>query len=231
MALEGVRHAERLNEPISLVLGLRRACVQQMLQRNVQGVLELSRQLLAVNAGHETFVGAREGSIFNGWALFHVKKEATRLEEVRTCLEQLDNAKHWVMLPYLMASVAQVLGEQGDASGAMLLLDRAAELITLTSEKWCEPEIIRLNALFGRHSTHAAAELLHVSLGKAREQSAKLWELRSATSLAELCYREGKCGDAVHILAPVYKWFADGNEDPDVIAARGLLHRVARERV
>ncbi|MER9179900.1 hypothetical protein, partial [Mesorhizobium sp. M0767] len=56
-----------------------------------------------------------------------------------------------------------------------------------------------------------------------RRQSAKFWELRAATSLARLWRDEGKHADARDLLAPVYAWFTDGFETPDLKEARALL--------
>jgi hypothetical protein len=43
----------------------------------------------------------------------------------------------------------------------------------------------------------------------ARQQGAKLWELRAATSLALLWRDQGKPAEARDLLAPVYDWFTE----------------------
>jgi class 3 adenylate cyclase len=221
--LEGVRHAESLNHVVSLILGLRRACVRGMILRDTQGVLDLSDRLLVLNTEHETFVGVRESAIFHGWAQLHGKRDAALVKRVQTCLEQLDASKHWVLLPFFMTSIAEVMGENRDRAGAVALLDRAAELVDLTGEQWCEPEIIRLKARFSVRDPDEAAALLQASLAKAREQGAKLWELRAATSLAELLRSEGKREAAREALTPVYAWFTEGLNTSDLVSARTLL--------
>jgi len=219
---EGVRHAETVNHDVSLIVGLRRACIQYMMQRNVSVVSELSKRLLTVNAQYETFSGTREGTIFYGWAQLKTHHNAALSRNVENCLDQLETAKHWVLLPFLMASVAEIKGDHGDAEGAVALLDRAARLVEITEERWCEAEILRLRAIFGADLNDKAA-LLQTSLTKARQQGAKLWELRSATSLAELWVGQQRHGDARRILAPTYAWFTEGLDTPDVVAARSLL--------
>ena len=53
----------------------------------------------------------------------------------------------------------------------------------------------------------------------ARDQQAKSWELRSATSMARLWHDQGKRNEARALLAPVYGWFTEGfdtlNLDPN----------------
>lgn len=227
-SLEGVRHAETVNPVVSLILGLRRACVRGVMQRDVPGVLELSRRLVAVNTEYETFLGTREGTIFHGWAQLRTRHNADLFRNVETCLDQLEAAKHWVMLPFLMTSMAEIKGDHGDIEGAVRLLDRAAKLVRFTGEQWCEAEIIRLQARFSARDPSDAAKLLEASLAKAREQGAKFWELRSATSLADLCCNQGKYGVACETLAPVYAWFTEGLDTPDLVAARTLLGEIDR---
>jgi hypothetical protein len=108
-------------------------------------------------------------------------------------------------------------------SAAIALLDSAAELVRQTGEQWCEPEIIRLKARFGANGAGEASTLLRASLDKAREQGAKLWELRAARDLAELLDGEGQRAAAYELLAPVYGWFTEGLDTPDLVEARNLL--------
>ena len=57
----------------------------------------------------------------------------------------------------------------------------------------------------------------------ARRQQAKSWELRAATSLARLWWTQGKALEARGLLAPVYGWFTEGFDTPDLVDARRLL--------
>jgi predicted ATPase len=197
-----------------------------MMQRNVSGVLDLSRRLLAVNAKYETFLGTREGTIFCGWAELKVHYNTTLSRNVESSLDQLEAAKHWVLLPFLMASMAEIKGDNGDTEGAVALLDRAAKLVEFTKEQWCEAEIIRLQARFSARDPHDITKLLQSSLAKAREQGAKLWELRTATSLAELWRDQDRHSAAREVLAPIYAWFTEGFDTPDLVAARTLLEEI-----
>ena len=61
----------------------------------------------------------------------------------------------------------------------------------------------------------------------AREQEAKLWELRAAVSLARLRRDQGRRGEARDLLAPIYGWFTEGFETPDLKDAKALLDELA----
>jgi class 3 adenylate cyclase len=223
MSSEGLAYAERRNHVVSLATGLRRVCVQRIMQRNKSDVADLSDRLLTLNAEHETFVGTREGMIFRGWAQLQGNRDAELFKQVESAIEELHARKHWVLLPFFMSSIAEVMGDNGDQVAAARLLDHAAELVDRTGEQWCEPEITRLKARFSVKNAEEASALLQTSLAKAREQSAKLWELRVARDLAELLKGQGHCEAALKLLAPVYGWFAEGLDSPDLVAARGVL--------
>jgi predicted ATPase len=71
--------------------------------------------------------------------------------------------------------------------------------------------------------TEAAEELYCKALSIAREQEARLWELRAAVSLARLRRDQGRRAEACDLLAPVYGWFTEGFGTPDLKDAKALL--------
>jgi predicted ATPase len=61
----------------------------------------------------------------------------------------------------------------------------------------------------------------------ARKQSAKLLELRAATSLARLLASQGRRGEARAMLAEIYGCFAEGFDTADLKDAKALLEELA----
>jgi predicted ATPase len=57
----------------------------------------------------------------------------------------------------------------------------------------------------------------------ARNQQAKSWELRAATSLSRLWQQQGKWQEAHDLLAPIYGWFTEGFDTADLQEAKALL--------
>jgi len=228
MSLAGVKHAELLDHAISLNLGLRRACVQGMLQRDARRVTEFSDQLAALRAAHETYKGSWEGTLFHDWARSQTESGPELLDRMKSVLQQLDSSRNWALLPYYLTNLAELHGQRRDRGAACALLERAAEISATTGSRWCEAEILRLKARFSAHSHLEAAALLNDSIALAREQSAKLWELRAATTLAELLSSQGEPDAARDVLMPVCSWFSEGAENADVVAARTLLDLIER---
>ena len=65
-------------------------------------------------------------------------------------------------------------------------------------------------------------ELQH-ALAIARQQQAKLWELRAAMSLARLRRDQDRHAEAHSLLAPVCGWFTEGFGTHDLKDAKALL--------
>jgi predicted ATPase len=62
----------------------------------------------------------------------------------------------------------------------------------------------------------------------ARQQQAKSWELRAATSMARLWRDQGKRDEAHGLLAPVFGWFTEGFDTRDLKEAKALLDELAQ---
>ena len=73
----------------------------------------------------------------------------------------------------------------------------------------------------------AAEDWFLGSLDLAARQQALAWELRTATSLAELQARRGDRDRARSTLAGVYDRFTDDFDNADMIAARSLLRELS----
>jgi predicted ATPase len=225
MSGSAVQRAETLDHAVSLNLALRRACAQAMLQKDVHRVTELADRMAALRAEYETYKGSWEGTFFHDWAQMCTRPDPVLFDRMQVFLRHLDTTKNWALLPLYMVSTAELSCRSGDTATAVALLERAAEIVSLTGARWCEAEIARLQARCARDADEAIA-LLRFSLTLAREQGAKLWELRTATDLATLLRDRGDHGAAHDLLAPVYGRFTEGSGTPDLVAARALLEEI-----
>jgi predicted ATPase len=104
-------------------------------------------------------------------------------------------------------------------------LDDALRLVERTGERWFAAELNRHKGqlLLRQGHTEAAEQLYRNALSIAEEQEAKLWELRAAVSLARLRRDQGHRTEARDLLAPVYGWFTEGFDTPDLKKAKALL--------
>jgi predicted ATPase len=89
-----------------------------------------------------------------------------------------------------------------------------------------EAELHRLRGealLAGAGTVSEAETAIEKAIDVARQQNAKSWELRAATSLARLRQQQGRPQEAAALLAPILGWFTEGFDTADLQAARTLL--------
>lgn len=72
-----------------------------------------------------------------------------------------------------------------------------------------------------------AESCYHQAIEIARQQNAKSWELRAATSLARLWQRQGRTAPARQMLAETYGWFTEGFGTADLKDAKALLENLS----
>jgi predicted ATPase len=120
-------------------------------------------------------------------------------------------------------------GMAGQPERGLDRLAEAAKLVETTQERWAEAEMHRLHGtlLLVVHDVAAAENSFQQALNIAQHQSAKLWELRAATSLAHLCLDQDKRAEARDLLAPIYGWFTEGFDTPVLQDAKALLDELA----
>jgi predicted ATPase len=106
--------------------------------------------------------------------------------------------------------------------------------VETSATRWAESEVHRLNGELLRASTgyptngSECERCFQRALDVARGQSAKLLELRAASSLARQWRDAGRNEAARGVLAPAYESFAEGFETPDLKAAKALLEELGR---
>jgi predicted ATPase len=128
-------------------------------------------------------------------------------------------------MPYHMALLAEGCEIARQNEGASALLNDALQIVERTGERWLQAELYwhKGQLLLRQGHAEAAEELYCKALSIAEEQEAKLWELRAAASLARLRRDQGRRAKARELLAPVYGWFTEGFDTPDLKEARALL--------
>jgi predicted ATPase len=127
--------------------------------------------------------------------------------------------------------LARAYADVGQFDDAWRCIAEATKTVQTTKEKWCEAEVLRTAgeiALKSPHPDLAKAEAyLERALAVAREQHAKSWELRAATSMARLWRSQGKRQQARDLLEPIYDWFTEGFDTLDLRESKTLLDDLA----
>jgi predicted ATPase len=132
-------------------------------------------------------------------------------------------------VPFHIALLAGACEMAAQIEEASTLLDDALQIVDRTGERWYAAELNRRKGqlLLAQGHTEAAEELYCKALSIAREQEARMWELRAAASLARLRRDHGRHAEARDLLAPVYGWFTEGFDTSDLKEAKALLDELS----
>jgi predicted ATPase len=135
-------------------------------------------------------------------------------------------AKLW--MPHFIALRASANERVGRLEEALALLDEALQLADETRERWFAVELHRQKGqlLLRQGHVQVTEEHYHKALAIAREQEAKLWELRAAIGLGRMWRDQGKHAETRDLLTPIYGWFSEGFDTPDLKEAKALLEEL-----
>ena len=222
---EALSEVRRLNHAYTLAFVLGLASWMQWLSGSYLVARQYAEEQLAVSNAQGFPLWAGWGMVHRGWS----STACGQAEEGRSLLMQglsvIRATGELSSVPWLLILLAEAHAKLGQSAEALNSLAEAAQLIERTDERCAEAELHRLRGdlLNATGDRGAAEENYQRALGVARRQSARTFELRAATSLAQLWRDQGKCREARDLLAPVYNWFTEGFDTPVLQEAKTLL--------
>jgi len=186
---------------------------------------ERADELIAVTTEQGFPQWRAQGMIYHGWVKVRNGDVTEGMALLRSGLaaHRATGAELW--MPHFLALLAEACEIAGEIEEGLTLLDDALGLAERTGARWFAAELNRQKGrlLLRQGQPATAEELYRKALGIAREQEAKMWELRAAASLARLWRDQGRRAEARDLLAPVYSWFTEGFDIPDLKSAKALL--------
>jgi predicted ATPase len=220
-----IAEARRLAHPPSLALSLSIGSRLRSLVGGNATLSELASELLSVADEQGFSVYRASGRILQGWVKI-TNGDVTEGVSLLRCgsnAYRTTGAEAWVPHNIALLATACEIGEEVEE--AATLLEDALQMIERTGEHWFAAELYRQRGqlLLRQGQSKAAEELYCKALGLAKEQEAKLWELRATVNLARLRRDQGRPTEARDLLGPVYGWFTEGFDTPDLKEAKTLL--------
>jgi predicted ATPase len=200
------------------------------LRRHVPAAREHAKTVIDLAEKHHMRGWHGYGLVIGGWALALEGQTREGVESVRSGLLELDDLGTSWNRPHHLGLLAELYGRLGDGAAGLQVLEEAHDEIRRTEARFWEADLHRIAGelrLSGANQVEAEACFVR-AIGVARAQGAKAFELRAVMSLARLWRDQGKSREAHDLLAPVYAWFTEGFDTPDLIEAGALLQGVSR---
>jgi class 3 adenylate cyclase/predicted ATPase len=177
-------------------------------------------------------------ALWQAWSRVHVglaiaqQDPAAGVEEIEAGLAEATRIGASRFLDTLhRGQLADIRSRQGRHAQAKADIDVAFAAAERSGDAASTAELHRIRAATALRAEASAAPPAEADLLRAleiaRAQSAKSLELRAARDLARLWAERGERRKAHALLAPVYAWFTEGHDTPDLIEARALLDQLA----
>ena len=217
---------------MSLVFALLWAAFVHLCRREVAAVHELAMAAITLATEQGFMQRVAHATVLHGWALARQGQGDVGRAEIRQGLTASLATGSLLLQPYGLGLLAETYGAGGHPDEGLAVLAEAQTVMAVTGVQWYAAELSRLKgALLLQQAVPDAAQAeacFQQALDVARQQQAKSWELRAATSLARLWQSQGKRQDAYDLLGPVYAWFTEGFDTADLQDAKALLEECAR---
>jgi len=227
---EARAEALRLSHAYSLAYAVWWSWYLGWFARSEPGVLLQSADELLALSGDGRFAFWRAMALAaRGWCLAALGHPEQGIPLLASGLIDYHATGNTLMTPLVLTMLADAKRIAGQPQAGLEHLAEAERLAETTKERLVLAETLRLRGdLLIQTGDRAAAEIsYHRAMTLARQQSAKLWELRAATSLARL-WRDAEARTEAHeLLAPVCGWFTEGLKAPDLIEANTLLRELS----
>jgi tetratricopeptide (TPR) repeat protein len=121
------------------------------------------------------------------------------------------------------ASAADACVEAGLTAVGREFIVAGEQLRAETEERYQDAELHRLRGrVCASEGADAEPHYVH-ALQVAAAQGARLFSLRAATDLAGLYQMQGRAAAGISVLRPIYEWFTEGFEYPDLVRAKSTL--------
>ncbi|MCZ6714500.1 MAG: hypothetical protein O7B29_11195, partial [Deltaproteobacteria bacterium] len=228
---EGVAMAKRVEHPDSLAFALCWLTFVHWMRREPTLTQERAEEAIALaeRLGFPMYEGL--GRALRGWARSHTGEGEHGVAEIQQALGELAQTGTAIGAPALLILFAEgqwQVGRHDDALGALDVADargREQGAHNLAAETLRLRGAILLDKDEGQ--AEEAEGIFLETIEITRGQDAKWWELRAAANLARLWQRQGKKAEARDLLLPIYDWFTEGFDTPDLKDAKALLDELA----
>jgi predicted ATPase len=167
---------------------------------------------------------------FQGSALAQKGRTAEAVAQLQTSLAAMKALRSGLVRTHFLGLLGDALLRAGRIEEGLQAIEEGFAHGERTSERGFAAELHRIRGelLLTHGNVAAAEESLNAAIAHARQQHAKAFELRAATSLARLQARTGRALDAWAPLASVHDWFTEGHDTADVVTARTLLTEIGQ---
>jgi predicted ATPase len=226
---EAITRARSLQDPHTVAFALADSCRMKCLLLDHKGLVQDLDRLHALAIEHSLKFYQLLATNYRGWAMALEGRLAEGIALLETGIEGAKVAGAQRMLPFHGAMLATAYRRTGRVEDGLTLIGDLLEMVERTEVRYMKAELyrVRTELLVSSSNLDVAEEALDRGLKVAREQGARLFELRIATNLARIWRNQGHSSKARGLLAPICDWFGEIPLDTvDLKDAKVLLNQL-----
>jgi DNA-binding SARP family transcriptional activator/predicted ATPase len=219
--------SDKTAHPASKALALAAGSFLHALMRDSEGALSLSKSGLepALEFKLPFYVSVLE--FVRGLTLVRQGSSADGPRIMHSALQSYVAMGTRDLLPTMHILVAEAYAEAGNIGAASEAFAHAAYIAQGHEERFFSAELSRMKGELilskSNQNFHGAELCFQEALSIAREQKAKILELRASVSLGKLWLQKNRVKEARSLIEGIFRWFTEGHGIPDLIEAKALL--------
>jgi class 3 adenylate cyclase/tetratricopeptide (TPR) repeat protein len=224
--------AEEIGHPPTVAHALNYGILCQQFRRDAATVRSWGERMACLAAEHGLALFGATAIAAHGWVLADEGQVTGSLSELRRGMEGCIGLGMRLFEPYHKALLAEAYLAVGDGTAALGLVEDAMRFAEESGVHFWDAELLRLKGRLLTRLSPPGANPQEVeacyrgALEIARSQDSRSLELRGAFDLAGWWRDQGRRSEAHDLLAPIYGWFTEGFDTPDLREAKVLLDKL-----
>ncbi len=233
---EAVALAHRQSHAFSLAVAVVHMIVISYLRREWPRLQEQAETAIALCKDQGFGAILAQATTYRGYALAQQGQTEQGIAELRAGLDAQFATGAILFRPWYFCYLGEAYGTAGRFEEALDAIAEGLAITERTGERHNEAELHRFKGELllrgsGVEAPHTvqkeAEECFRKAIEIARQQEARLFELKAAISLSRLLKQRGKKAQARQALAEIYGWFSEGFETQDLKDAKELIEQLS----
>jgi predicted ATPase len=227
-AEEALALAREVARPFSIALALDYLAMLHQFRREPEAALRIAEEARSLCFEYRFDYYGAWSALIRAWALAERYSPEEGLAAYDAALHKFRKTGAGLRMPHYLCLLAAVQRRAGRRGAGLRLGAEAAQVAERDLESWCNAEIERERGELllldsSDNAREEAAAAFSRAIQIAADHGAKMLELRASAALAQLWAERGELKKAFDVLAPIYDWFTEGFDTPDLHRARTLL--------
>jgi predicted ATPase len=224
---QAITLARKVGHPLSLAVALAVAALLQSLMLDAKRTQALAEEAIVICREKGFLYWLSVSIAYRGLALAWQDEYEVGISQMKEGEATWRASGAYIGMAEYLITLGEVLGNSGQVDEGLRVLEEAFEMIQQSGEEMYASELYRTKGLLLlklSNENQAEVEACFLEAIKiAKNQQAKILELRATTSLSGLLVKQGRNEEAREMLAMIYSWFTEGFGTQDLLLASHQL--------